>query len=168
MCRVSHTNSKKGRSPSINSLVVGIGTCERTDCRKGSMATQWELPMWQMLVCACVAWVCGLCVCACMAAVQLICDLCNVLTLELNGLVCVPLWSGTLHGVCVYVCVCMRVPICYAWLSEWMLIVLCTTSWCVCVLVISNYACLCMVCVCMCVISSYACLVKRETMLTCR
>ena len=41
-----------------------------------------------------------------MAAVQLICVLCNVLTLELNGHVCVPFWSGTLHGVCVCVYAC--------------------------------------------------------------
>ena len=85
-----------------------------------------------------------------MAAVQLICVLCNVLTLELDGHVCVPLWSETLHGVCVCVlcvcvcvcvvcvlcvcvCVCVRVPICYAWLSEWMLFVLCTTMHGVCV-----------------------------------
>ena len=45
MCRVGHTYSERGRSYSRNSLVVGIGSCERTDRERGSMATQRELPM---------------------------------------------------------------------------------------------------------------------------
>lgn len=42
--RVSHSYSKREMSHSINSLVVGVGTCERTDWERGSMATQRELP----------------------------------------------------------------------------------------------------------------------------
>jgi len=49
MCRVGHNYSKRGSSHSINSLVVGIGTCERVDRERGSMAIQCELLMSQML-----------------------------------------------------------------------------------------------------------------------
>jgi len=38
------------------------------------------------------------CVCACVSAAQLICVMCNVLTLELSCHVHVSLWSATLHG----------------------------------------------------------------------
>ena len=44
MCRVSCTYSERGSSHSISSLVVEYGRCERSDCERGSMATQCELP----------------------------------------------------------------------------------------------------------------------------
>ena len=39
-----------------------------------------------------------MCVCASVSAAQLICVMCNVLTLELSGHVHVSLWGATLRG----------------------------------------------------------------------
>ena len=145
-------------------------------------AATWRPGALGVLVCACVAWVCGWCVCACMSAADLICGMWNVsccLNLQLNCHVCF-----TVHGVCMavlrYACLCMvcvcscceyisyaclcKVYVCVHVMSSYACLwMVCVCMWfiamhayarCVCVHVMSSYACLCMVYVCMYIMSS--------------